>query len=184
MAETKKTRKTTSPVRRWLVRAGLATLLGLVIGGAGGVFTVQKFEPGRGTGVDSLQIMLDSIAKGRIAARPVSDAAPASQRRVDAPTATEAPPAEAPELVAVPAVIDLEEGTARNAILDAGLQVGEVQFQASTKPAGTVLATLPVAGAQVPALTAVSLVLSDGRAPAGEDDTTDSLPRFPLLPTR
>ncbi|MCE2899626.1 MAG: PASTA domain-containing protein [Gemmatimonas sp.] len=180
-----KARKAATPGRRWLGRALVAVVLGLAIGGAGGVFSVQKLEPGPGTGVDSLQVMLDSIATGRIAK--TAAAPPASPE----PVATEAPrvaadsaatPAE-PTLVLVPAVVDLEEGTARTAILDAGLQVGEVQFQASAKPAGTVLATSPVSGARVPTLTAVSLVLSDGRPPADVVGMTDSPRRSPSFPT-
>jgi beta-lactam-binding protein with PASTA domain len=99
---------------------------------------------------------------------------PDSQATAAAPDSVVTP---AGDTVLVPSVIDLEEGTARNAILDAGLQVGEVQFQASAKPAGTVLATSPVSGARVPMLTAVSLVLSDGRPPTDGVGETDSLRR-------
>jgi hypothetical protein len=180
-----KSRKVASPARRWLGRALVAVVLGLAIGGAGGVFSVQKLEPGPGTGVDSLQLMLDSIATGRIA-KPAA-APPASPETVASeatPLATDsaATPKEQ-EMVFVPSVVDLEEGTARNAILDAGLQVGEVQFQASAKPAGTVLATSPVSGARVPTLTAIALVLSDGRPPNDAVGMTDSLRRSSPFPT-
>lgn len=77
------------------------------------------------------------------------------------------------QLVIVPSVIDFQEGDARNAILDAGLQVGEVQFRPSGTPAGTVLGTFPMQGARVPLLSAVTLVLSDGRAPV---DSLNVLP--------
>jgi len=49
----------------------------LAIGGGGGAFAVQKLEPGPGTGVDSLEVMLDSLATGRIA-KPVA-AAPSGE---------------------------------------------------------------------------------------------------------
>jgi beta-lactam-binding protein with PASTA domain len=48
--------------------------------------------------------------------------------------------------------------------------VGEVRFEASTKPAGTVLGSVPAGGTRVTRTSAVSLVLSDGRPP------TDTLP--------
>lgn len=172
-----------SPARRWIGRTVVAVVLGLAIGGGGGAFAVQKLEPGPGTGVDSLEVMLDSIATGRIAkpvaAAPAAPPMPDSQATAAAPDSVVTP---AGETVLVPSVIDLEEGTARNAILDAGLQVGEVQFQASAKPAGTVLATSPVSGTRVPTLTAVSLVLSDGRPPTDGISVTDSLRRSSPLP--
>lgn len=179
-----KSKKAVTPTRLWLLRGLIAVVAGVSIGAGGGVFSVHKLEPGRGTGVDSLQVMLDSIAKGRIPAPTATAEVPVSPPADDtADTADSVATPSTQELVLVPSVVDLEEGTARNAILDAGLQVGEVSFQASTKPAGTVLGTTPVAGAQVPALTAVSLLLSDGRPPATPNDAADAPRRSPLLPT-
>ena len=155
-------RRTSSGLARlWGLRALIAAAIGVAIGAGAGVMTVNKLEPGRTDSVDSLAVMLDSISKGRIpdakpAGTPTADAAPAAPDRASLE----------PELVSVPAVTDLEEGDARNAILDAGLQVGEVQFRPSIKPAGIVLGTFPVSGARVPTKSAISLVLSDGRDPA------------------
>lgn len=158
-------------LRLWGKRVLVALVAGVSIGAGAGVMTVSRLEPGRGTGVDSLAVMLDSIAKGRIKDAAAADAEKARASAADSVAAAEAPPAAA-ELIEVPALADLEEGAARNALIDAGLQVGEVQFQASPKPAGTVLSTVPSAGAQVPPETPVTLVLSDGRT------GTDTLSRF------
>jgi hypothetical protein len=160
-----------TPTRRWLVRGGIAALLGLMLGAAGGVFTVNTLEPGRGNGVDSLQVMLDSIARGRL---------PEPAATKEPPQATAAPdsaPPAAPETILVPSVLDLEEGAARNVIIDAGLQVSEVQFRASAKPAGVVLETVPAAGSPLPPKGGVLLLLSDGRPPV---DTIASIHPVPL----
>ena len=53
--------------QRWLMRGAIAAVAGLVIGGAGGVMTVRTLEPGRANAVDSVQAVLDSIARGTIA---------------------------------------------------------------------------------------------------------------------
>jgi hypothetical protein len=158
--------------RRWLARFAIALVVGLAIGGGSGVFVVNKLEPGRPNSIDSVQALLDSITRGRIA--PVdsgrkTQAAPAPLPNPDTAVAPDAP-------ASVPTLVDLEEGAARNAIRDAGLQVGEVKFQASTKPAGTVIGTVPDAGTAVVRNSAVALVLSDGRPP------TDTLSRFDSRP--
>ncbi|MFN5600144.1 MAG: PASTA domain-containing protein [Gemmatimonas sp.] len=179
MAETAKKRTkskvaTTPALATWGKRALIAIVAGVSIGAGAGVFTVHRLEPGRGTGVDSLAAMLDSIAKGRIREPGAAQRAAESQRRDD--SARAATPEEMPaERIAVPSLVDLDEGAARNALLDAGLQVGEVQFEASPKPAGTVLATIPAAGQMLPLQGAVTIVLSDGRTAP-----TDTLLR--LLP--
>jgi len=169
-SSTKRRGKTTgtSLVRVWGVRALVAILIGLSIGAAAGVMTVNRLEPGRADSVDSLAVMLDSIAKGGPAASKPAAKSPTTPPPATLPTAATADDAadEPSDLIAVPAVTDLEEGDARNAILDAGLQVGEVQFRPSPKPAGIVLGTFPVSGARVLSRSAVSLVLSDGRDPA------------------
>ena len=145
--------------RLWGLRALVAIAVGVALGAAGGVMTVNKLEPGRADSVDSLAVMLDSISKGNIPTPTASSGiAPAAAPARTQPTNE--------TLVVVPSVIDLEEGAARNAILDNGLQVGEVQFRPSAKPAGIVLATFPMSGARVMTRSAVTLVLSDGRDPA------------------
>jgi serine/threonine-protein kinase len=150
--------------RTWLVRGLIALVLGSALGAGAGVFTVNKLEPGRGSGVDSLQVMLDSIAKGRIAADSGvrTPAAPASSKPDTQAAAVDSVP--------VPSVVDLEEGAARAAIRDAGLLVGDVTFQSNAKAAGTVLASTPAAGTFVARGTAILLTLSDGRPP------TDTFP--------
>ena len=165
MAQTR--RRSTTTLKTWSIRALLALVAGASIGAGAGVMTVNKLEPGRGTGVDSLAVMLDSIARGKVPT--------GGEEETEAPREQPAAPADsaaapAVELVAVPALTDMEEGPARTALLDAGLQVGEVQFQASPKPAGTVLSTIPIAGSNVSPNTPVTLVLSDGRP-----STTDTL---------
>ncbi|MCA0375059.1 MAG: PASTA domain-containing protein [Gemmatimonadetes bacterium] len=140
--------------RTWLIRIGLALVLGLAVGAGAGVFAVNTLEPGRAGVADSLQLMLDSIAKAPAAPPP------------EATPSIDSAPAAPPAAVAVPSVIDLDEGAARDALVAAGLQVGEVRFAASAKAAGTVLATEPAAGTTLATGTPVVLILSDGRPPA------------------
>lgn len=158
-AKSPKTPRTAA--RRWLTRFSIALLIGLSLGGGAGVLTVNRLEPGRANSVDSLQVMLDSIARGRIA--PAGAAATAAPD--EAPVAAPEPDADSTYDATVPILVDLEEGDARTAILNAGLEVGEVRFEASTKPAGTVLGSAPAGGTRVTRTSAVSLVLSDGRPP-------------------
>jgi serine/threonine-protein kinase len=107
--------------------------------------------------------MLDSIAAAPGAAPPSAPADSAASTKTAA-------------AATVPTMVDLDEGAARAAIVAAGLQVGEVRFAASTKTAGTVLATDPGAGTVVNAGTSVVLILSDGRAPV---DTGNAAPASP-----
>lgn len=160
--------KRSTPLARWGTRALVALVIGAALGAGAGVVTVNRLEPGRGTGVDSLAVMLDSIAGGRVPAARRAEGG-AAQRTGPVPPVDSAAMTPA-ALVPVPALADMEEGAARTAILDAGLQVGEVVFQASPKPAGTVLSTIPLAGSNVAPNTPIILVLSDGRA-----SPTDSL---------
>jgi hypothetical protein len=149
--------------QRWLMRGAIAAVAGLVIGGAGGVMTVRTLEPGRANAVDSVQAVLDSIARGTIAAEraaaPVVEGAEPAAPVADSAATNDA-------LLAVPDVVGLEEGPARDQILEAGLLVGDVQFRASTRPAGIVLSTTPPAGSLLAPSSLVALVLSDGRSPA------------------
>jgi len=77
MATDKKTARTprgggTAALKTWGRRALIALVAGASIGAGAGVFTVNKLEPGRGTGVDSLAVMLDSIAPTSRRARPAT----------------------------------------------------------------------------------------------------------------
>lgn len=150
--------------QRWLMRGAIAAVAGLVIGGAGGVMTVRTLEPGRANAVDSVQAVLDSIARGTIAAERAAAAPVVESAEPAAPVADSVATNDA--LLAVPDVVGLEEGPARDQILEAGLLVGDVQFRASTRPAGIVLSTTPPAGSLLAPSSLVALVLSDGRSPA------------------
>jgi hypothetical protein len=166
--------------RTWGVRALIAVALGVAIGAATGVMTVNRLEPGRGTGVDSLQVMLDSIARGTIPEPTAAERAAESRRVADSVAAAERAVETPAAVVNVPSLVGLEEGAARNALLDAGLEVGDVQFQASTRPAGTVLSTIPAAGEPIAPGGAVTLILSDGRSPADTGDLSRLPSSVPL----
>ena len=155
--------------RTWLIRGAIAAVAGLVLGGAGGVVTVRTLEPGRANAVDSVQAVLDSIARGTIAQPTAAQRDQAAKRQADSTAqATKAADSAAVDdvLLPVPDVVGLEEGRARDKLLEAGLLVGDVQFRASTSPAGIVLATTPPAGSLLGASGIVTLVISDGRSPA------------------
>jgi beta-lactam-binding protein with PASTA domain len=76
--------------------------------------------------------------------------------------------------VLVPKLVGMEEGDARNAILQAGFAVGSVTFKTSAEPLGTVVESIPVPGEAVVLPATVSLILSDGKG------RRDSLPVFHL----
>jgi hypothetical protein len=169
--------------RTWAIRAAVAIALGFALGIGGGIAGVNRLEPGRPGQPDSLQLMLDSLQRRADADAPMTqrraadslDAARRAQRIADSIAL-----ANDPDAPVVPDVVTLEEGAARQAIEDAGLMVGSVVFRADSATAGTVLATIPIAGRKVRPGTAIDLVLSDGRA--GTADTaqvaspTHSLP--------
>ena len=148
-----------SLTRAWLVRLGVALGLGLVIGAGVGVTGVNILEPGQPAGADSLQMVLDSITRGATPIPAPRDSAPVSPPQAAAPDTVIA------ETVSVPDLVGVDEGGARSALEDVGLTVAGTEFRASRSPAGTVLATVPVFGSAVSRGTAVTLVLSDGRAP-------------------
>lgn len=186
MAATKKpgTRAPRGPMskttRTWLIRAAVAALAGVIIGGAGGVVTVRKLEPGRPNAVDSVQAVIDSIARGTIPEPTAVQRDVESKRQADSASQAQQSADSAAKadvlLLPVPDVVGLEEGPARDKLIEAGLLVGDVQFRASSSAAGIVLATTPPAGSQLAASGAVSLVISDGRPPA---DTLSTPQRHP-----
>jgi hypothetical protein len=155
--------------RTWLIRGTIAALAGLILGGAGGVVTVRTLEPGRANAIDSVQAVLDSIARGTIPEPTAAERDQEFARQADsAAQVGQAADSTANEdvLVPVPDVVGLEEGPAREKLLEAGLLVGDVQFRASGSQAGIVLATTPPAGSLLAGSGTVSLVISDGRSPA------------------
>lgn len=149
--------------RLWLIRLGSALAAGLAIGATIGVVGVNTIEPGRPQQADSLQIMLDSIAQGQTPAGALDTAA--ADVAPGAPAADSTLPG-ADSSIVVPDLVGVEEGAARTALADAGFAVGGTEFRASRSPTGTVLATSPAFGTAVARGTTVSLILSDGRAPA------------------
>jgi hypothetical protein len=158
--------------RRWLARLSIAAIVGASLGAGGGIMTVRKLEPGRPNGVDSLQVMLDSLARGRIAPKVVeapATAPAAAESAVVADTtagdSTVSDSTAALSGIRIPEIIGLDEGRARAALLAVGLAVGGVQFQGSAQPAGTVLGSMPAVGVPVAPGLAVTLFLSDGRPP-------------------
>ncbi len=164
---------TLTPVlKMWLVRGAIAAAAGLVIGGAGGVVTVRTLEPGRANAIDSVQAVLDSIARGTIPEPTAREREQESLRQSDSVAATQAAQdradaaQQADLLIPVPDLVGMQEGPAREKLLEAGLLAGEVVFSASTSPAGTVLGTDPPSRSMLPVSSAVSLVISDGRNPA------------------
>lgn len=82
------------------------------------------------------------------------------------------------ELIAVPPVVGLSEADARQAIIDAGLVVGEVDEQPDPNmDAGFVISSSPVAGQEISAAIPVDLVLSSGPEVIELPDVTDMTER-------
>jgi hypothetical protein len=158
--------KRASITRSWLVRFGVVTLLGVSVGAAAGVVGVNTLDPGRPTEPDSVQVLLDSIARGTAPSAASTPAPPDIDRSADDSAADmNIVVADPVDSISVPDLIGVEEGAARTVLTGAGLMVGTVEFRPSASPTGTVLATIPVFGAAVARGGAVALVLSDGRAP-------------------
>ena len=156
-----------SLARLWSIRFAVVIAAGLAVGAAAGVVGVNTLEPGRPSEPDSLQLLLDSIAKGTA---PVSTSSRSGNGATDAAAGDgdEPPPDTAATVsneVNVPDLIGLEEGIARVSLHSADLTVGPVEFRPSASPIGTVLATVPVFGTAVARRSAITLVLSDGRPP-------------------
>lgn len=168
----------------WFVRALVTIVVGGVLGAAGGVVGVRTLEPGKPQQGDSLQLMLDSLDKGTTSkadarsSQRAADSLSAQQRiqrvidsveqvrRLAAqPPAPVDSPVVRPDAVTVPIVVGLEEGKARQRLVDAHLVVGTVDFEASTAPMGTVLRTVPAVGEAIRLNGTVALYLSNGRPP-------------------
>lgn len=173
-------------LKTWGVRAAIVIVVGLAIGATGGVMAVRTLEPGRSDQPDSLQVMLDSIARETPAAKrndarndrratDSTDAADRAQRFTDSVENAKLP-------TTVPDVIGLEEGVARTRISEARLVVGVVQLEDSRTPAGTVIRTQPATGETLKANSSVSLVLSNGKIPP--DDAAPSASNVALPSAR
>ena len=169
--------KRASLTRLWGIRLGIVLAAGFIAGATAGVVGVNTLEPGRSAAPDSVQVLLDSIAKGMT---PPKSSARESEARTTIPRPVESdrpvdPPAGNLDDIAVPDLVGSEEGAARSTLTSAGLNVGMIEFRASASPAGTVLATVPVFNAKVKRGTAVALVLSDGRGPGDTLSISSSL---------
>ena len=156
-------------LKTWALRAAIVVAVGVAIGATGGVVAVRTFEPGRSGQPDSLQMMLDSIAKGTPAAK-LSDARNA-RRATDSSAAADRQQRYTDSLenanlpTSVPDVVGLEEGAARTRIAESRLVVGLVQLEDSRTAAGTVIRTQPAAGETLKPNASVALVLSNGKIP-------------------
>ena len=75
-AQKKSASRRASLTRVWLIRLGIAVGVGLMIGAGAGVATVNTLEPGHAAQPDSLQLMLDSIARGTVPVQKAGAAAP------------------------------------------------------------------------------------------------------------
>ena len=89
---------------KWMLRAAIGLVLGLGIGAAAGVFVVDTLEPGNPGQPDSLQVLLDSVARSQPPAAPT--------KRDTAPPVPEPEPEEPATVVPVPDLRDLDEGAA------------------------------------------------------------------------
>ena len=183
-ARPKSTKRSSTTLGTWTIRALIALLMGLAIGGAVGVVGVRRLDPGHPGQPDSLQAMLDSLrareANDPLTQRRAADSSDAAQRAGRyADSMALANDSTAP---AVPNVVGMEEGAARFTIELLGLGVGSVQFKASVQPAGTVISSVPVAMRKVRLGTAIDLVLSDGKPPSDTTDTVASSRAFSRFP--
>lgn len=165
-------------VQTWLIRAGIAIVAGLLVGGAGGVMGVNRLDPGRPGQPDSLQLLLDDQQRREDAQSPLSlrraaDSADAERRARRA--ADSIALANDPTAPLVPNLVGMEEGDARDAIEEADLVVGSVIFRADNAAAGTVLESKPPAGRKLRSGSPVDLVLSDGRVAPPDTARAESL---------
>ena len=158
--------KRASLTKLWGIRLGIVLAVGLIAGATAGVVGVNTLEPGRPSEPDSLQVLLDSIAKGTATtARPErgGNARAGSETGARASGADSA--AAGADEVTIPDLIGTDEGNARSTLTALGLNVGTIEFRASASPAGMVLASSPLFNEKVKRGTPVALVLSNGRAP-------------------
>jgi hypothetical protein len=168
--------KRASLTRLWGIRLGVVLAAGLIAGATAGVVGVNTLEPGRPSEPDSLQVLLDSIAKGTATARPERGGNARAGSGAGAGNGGADTAARSDE-VSIPDLIGTEEGNARNTLTALGLNIGTIEFRASASPAGMVLASSPLFNEKVKRGTAVALVLSSGRAP--DDTLSQSTSREP-----
>jgi len=158
----------------WGIRAIVAVVLGSAIGAAGGVIGVNTLEPGHKEQPDSLQLMLDSIAKGAVgnppdarAARRAADSADADQRAQRLRDSVEMESM----IVTIPDVSGQSEGDARAALAALRFKVGSVQFEPANTPQGTVIRTMPAGGESISPNRRLTLFVSTGVPPLPTDTT-------------
>jgi hypothetical protein len=168
--------KRASLTRLWGIRLGVVLAAGLIAGATAGVVGVNTLEPGRPSEPDSLQVLLDSIAKGTATARPERGGSARAGSGSGAGNGG-ADTAASSDEVTVPDLIGTEEGNARSTLTALGLNIGTIEFRASASPAGMVLASSPLFNEKVKRGTSVALVLSSGRAPG--DTLSQSTSREP-----
>jgi hypothetical protein len=146
---------------RWLRRAAMAVLAGLVVGVGGGVFGIRVL------------IGDAPLAAARVV-EPEPDPTLAPRRQIRGPRADgsrEGSPsrldrdagAEGDGVAVVPDLVGRVEGDARRLLARAGFDVGTIMFREDDLPVGTVLQTFPVPGERVPLPAAVNLILADRR---------------------
>jgi len=171
------TSKRASLTRLWGIRLGIVLAVGFIAGASAGVVGVNTLEPGRPSEPDSLQVLLDSIAKGMTAPGSRGNTR-ADTPRPDAsePPARDTSPGN-PDDITVPDLVGTDEGNARETLTALGLTVGTVEFRASASPAGMVLASSPLFNEKVKRGTPVALVLSNGRGPGDTLSFHDGMQR-------
>lgn len=161
----------------------IVVILILLVGGVAGYFIFRGAqnaapEPGNiavpnvvGASVDQASTQIESagLVVGKVTAEP-SDAAegtvleqdPESGAKVAEGTKVALTVAGPPE-PKVPSVVGMDQTSAENALIDAGLQVGKVSSQPDPQPSGTVLDQDPAAGSQVAKDSKVNLTISNGK---------------------
>lgn len=123
-------------------------------------FTIQEATmtlEGQGLQVGEITLEPSDIETGRVLAQnPEAGATLALGSRVDLVVAGDSEPI-------VPDLLTFSETDAVNALLGAGLQVGEITKSSSSEPTGQVIGQTPSAGEQVEPGTRVDLVVSNGQ---------------------
>lgn len=146
-------RTSNTPLKTWLIRAGIGIAAGILIGFGIGAAGVRYLQPPGAVVADTSATTVDSTRIRR--------------RGTDTPDETSPAEAERPSNgVVVPELVGMEEGDARAAIVHAGFTVGSVTFRSGPERLGTVVASFPVPGEAVPLPATINLILSDGKVRA------------------